>query len=503
ELGRDEATRCVLMDREPQPPDQTPKTPNAHVDAPEAKHAMLDSPRNALRAATTHIPHLPPLREVPVIRKVIGRSTESAEGLSGEARLHARRNFRLGVLNGIMFSLVEALISPSLVLAYFVSGLGAPNVLIGLLPAILSGGWFLPQILVASRVQGKPRMMGWYRTMGLVRTVCMGLLALVTIGLAGQPSMLLPAFFLLYIIYAFSAGATGIPWLEIVGKVIPPRRRGSFFGLRSFWGGLLALSAAGPIGAILSESLWGLVFPYNFAFLFGLTTLSVGIGVWVWALIKEPVATVAAPEVTIKSLLERGASALSTDRDYRSFMVARVLISLASIADPFYVVFAKTRLSAPPSTVGLYLGSLSAASLLSNFIWSPLADRASNRTVMTLTVVSVAVVPLTALVASLFAGSIDNTVLFTLFAAVFVLSGLALGSARIVNNNMLLSIAPPGERATYVSFLNLILGIVIFVPVLGGALVDLVGFQVLFVLSLLVSAVSLAATLQMSNRRPA
>jgi len=330
----------------------------------------------------------------------------------------------------------------------------------------------------------------------------MVLLTISTIALASSPDLLLVVFFFFFTIYAFSAGVTGIPWLEMVGKIVPPRRRGTFFGLRSFWGGLLALAAAGPIGAILSEDLWNLTYPYNFAFLFGLTTVTVALGVWAWASIREPAATSMAPSVSVRDLLKRGAAAIRQDRDYRSFMVARILISLATIADPFYVVFAKSSLGAPASVVGLYLGALAAASLLSNFLWSPLADRASNRTVMTLTVIAFATVPFAALLLSMLKDVVDNGFLFTLFALVFVFAGLAVGAARIVNNNMLLTIAPAAERATYVGFLNLILGVVIFVPVLGGALVDILGFTALFVLSLAVAAVALVASLQMSTRRP-
>ncbi|MEO6457383.1 MAG: MFS transporter [Chloroflexia bacterium] len=463
--------------------------PQASVASKESRHSCL--------------PHIPPPSRMPILRTVIGRSAQgAAEGLSPEAALHARRNFRLGVVNGIMFTLVEALIAPTLVLAYFISGLGASNVLVGLLPAILSGGWFLPQILVATRVQGLPRVMHWYRRVGILRTFCLVLLTISTVALADEPTLLLAVFFLFFTIYAFSAGVTGIPWLEMVGKIVPPRRRGTFFGLRSFWGGLLALAAAGPIGAILSENLWGLTYPYNFAFLFGITTIIVAVGVLAWSSIREPAATSVAPAISVRALLKRGASVLRQDRDYRSFMIARILISLATIADPFYVVYAKQALGAPAVTVGLYLGALAAASLLSNFLWSPLADRASNRLVMSLTVVAFAAVPFSALLLSFLKDVVDNGLLFTLFALVFILSGLAVGAARIVNNNMLLTIAPASERATYIGFLNLVLGIVIFVPVLGGVLVDFLGFTILFVLSLALAAVGLAASLQMSAKRP-
>ena len=103
--------------------------------------------------ALTGLAHLPDS-----IRRAI-RNPQSElrnrEGLSPEAALNATYNFRRGVLNGVMFTMVDGLIAPSLVLALFVKRLGGDNVLIGLLPALVAGGWFLPQIIVAGKVQGK------------------------------------------------------------------------------------------------------------------------------------------------------------------------------------------------------------------------------------------------------------------------------------------------------------------------------------------------------------
>ena len=121
---------------------------------------------------------------------------------------------------------------------------------------------------------------------------------------------------------------------------------------------------------------------------------------------------------------------------------------------------------------------------------------------MTLTVLAVSLVPLTATVFALLAGTVDNTVLFTSFTLVFIFSGLALGASRIVNNNMVLTIAPPTERATYVGFLNTVLGVVIFVPVLGGAMIDFLGFEVVFLLALAMAALAFIASRRMSTKRP-
>jgi MFS family permease len=449
---------------------------------------------------------------VPRLRRItdaIGVSAvESVEGLTPEAARYAGYNFRRGVLNGVVFSIVDALIAPSVVLAWFINRLGGPNVLVGLLPAILSGGWFLPQLLVAGRVQGLPRLMPWYTAVGVVRVAAMALIALTTVLLAGHPQLLLAVFFMLFIIYGFAAGVSGIPWLEIVSKVISPRRRGAFFGMRSFWGGLLALLISGPVAAITSERLFGLTFPYNFALLFAVAAVCVAVAVYFWASIKEPASTTRAQPVTVREVVRQGMQALKTDRDYRSFMLARILMSLATISDPFYIVYAKTRLVAPPATIGLYLGALSAATLISNFFWSPLADRAGNRTLMAWSAGSVMVVPLTALVLAVLAvaggtgtGMTGGDLLPYAFALVFVLAGFASGAGRIVNNNMLLAIAPADRRATYIGFLNTVLGIVIFAPVPGGALADVVGFEVLFAVSALFCLLAILAAARMSASR--
>lgn len=462
--------------------------------------------RRVGREMREHIPHLPPISTIPATIKKAIKNPEAElrarEGLAPEAALHATYNFRRGVLNGIMFTLVDALIAPSLVLALFINRLGAPNALVGLLPALLAGGWFLPQILTAGRVQGMPYVLHWYRRAGIVRVMAFVTLALSTIFLGDQPILLLSVFFVCFAAYAFLGGITGIPWIEMVGKTISPRRRGAFFGQRNFWGGVVALIASAPIGLILSEQFAGLTYPYNFALLFGITAVVIALGVYFWSSMREPVATQTVPPISIGALFKRGLKAYRENVDYRSFMFARVLISLAAIADPFFVVFAKEKLGAPPATVGLYLGAVSVSSLLSNFFWSPLADRASNRTLMSLTVISVALVPLTATVLALLASSIDHTILYAVFTMVFIFSGLAAGGSRIVNNNMVLTIAPPAERATYVGFLNTILGFVIFVPVLGGVLIDILGFELVFFMAVAASALAMLASWRMSNKKP-
>lgn len=465
----------------------------AAISTNAASRPALSRPLTGLRQVAGGVQ-----RRLPAALSPTRRSTPNRiAGLSPEAALHATRNFRLGVLNGVMFNLHDALLSPTLVLAWFISRLGAPNLLVGLLPAIWTGGSLLPQLIVASRVQGLPRVMHWYRRVGITRVVLMCLLAVTAVVLAGFPDWLLLAFFVIYAGYALCAGISTLPWFDMVNKMISPRRRGAFFGQRAFWGGLLALLAAGPIGAILSEQFFGLSFPYNFAILFGTTAVVAAMGVSFWLSMPEPAATSTAKPLSVRSLWRRGREALSADRDYRAFAFARILLSLATIADPFYVVYAKNNLGAPPEVVGLYLGALSVASLLSNFLWGPMSDRAGNRTLLFVSVCSVAAVPLSALVLVSLSTVATHALVYTGFALVFVLSGNALGASRVLGNNMMLAIAPPGQLPTYIGFLNTLLGVAVFMPVIGGALTDVVGYVVLFVLALGFAMSSLFAVRRM------
>src|SRR3712207_3290429 len=77
----------------------------------------------------------------------LSHPTEGAGGTDGPANgapapqpiATIRRNYRLGVINGVLFTLGDSLCSAGLVLALLVRQLGGSLVLVGLLPALQSG----------------------------------------------------------------------------------------------------------------------------------------------------------------------------------------------------------------------------------------------------------------------------------------------------------------------------------------------------------------------------
>jgi MFS family permease len=104
-----------------------------------------------------------------------------------------------------------------------------------------------------------------------------------------------------------------------------------------------------------------------------------------------------------------------------------------------------------------------------------------------------------------FAGTVSDPHRFTYFAfaLVFLAYGAALSAQMLANFTAVLDLARPHERPTLVGLTNSLLGIVALVPMLGGLVVDRLGFDAVFVLAVLLALCALATSgLLAAPRRP-
>ena len=410
-----------------------------------------------------------------------------------------RRNFGFGVANGAMWMLGDTLIHPSLVLALFVSQISSSNLLVGLVPALSTGVWFLPQLLAAGIVQGKERQLPYAVWSAVIRALSIAALGSVGFVIGDKsPSTLLICFFVAYTIYNLSAGFANVPMVEISARVVPPNRRGFYFGQRSFWGGVLGFIAGFIIQRILSGTE---PFPHNFSVLFFASFFVLALGAYTASMMVEPRSSSVRTGVTLLGQL-RDAPRLLANVHFRRFLIFRSFLSMSAIADPFFIVYAKEELGAPVSIVGFYIAAIAVTQFASNLVWSPLADRLGNRLVlqlsalmrMTIPVVALALPPLfrwSPIAARLPGGP---ATLYYTFGLVFAIYGFALAGQNLANMTYVLDIAPDHERGAYVGLINTFLGVVAFVPVIGGTLVDAFGFQFLFLIAFLITLVGVLAS---------
>ena len=78
------------------------------------------------------------------------------------ARRHFKRNFFLGVSNGVLFHFAWAFTGTSTVLPLFISRLTPSEILIGLASTLEALGWFLPQIAIAAMTLHRRRQLPVY-----------------------------------------------------------------------------------------------------------------------------------------------------------------------------------------------------------------------------------------------------------------------------------------------------------------------------------------------------
>jgi len=394
-----------------------------------------------------------------------------------------RRNFALNLFNGAVFNFASKLIDPPLILTWFVSQLTTSNLLIGMVAPLGQAGWFLPQIFISARIQRMERKMPGY-TLGAVVRVVAWLFLAVLVWLVRDPFFLLVGFFTLYAIASVSAGLGGISFFDVVAKTIPARQRGRLFAWRQFLGGALGLGAGWIVNRILNYP--ALPFPRGHAVLIFLYCALIAPAMAAFIAIREPSGTALIEPVKIGEQLRRAGQLLRTDDVYLRYILARLAIGLASIALPFYGIYAKNVLNAPEGMVGIYVATGVGAQLCFNLPWGRLSDQHGNRLAMRLQSLGNG---LTVLLALALVGLIEllepqGSWLPYLALPLFFLDGAVRPAQMLTGNNFLLELVPDDNRPIYLGLSNTLTGVVTLASGLGGLVVDFFGFIGLFLFAL-------------------
>ena len=398
----------------------------------------------------------------------------------------SRRNYLLTIAHGICVRLGMNLTDPSLVLSVFVRMLGGSNMLVGLLPTIRFGGWFLPQFLAASWIQPQERKVPISVAMEAIRVLAYIAFAVLTHTLAAShPHLLLVIFFVVFSITRLFTGTGALARFDTIGKVIPPSQRASFFATRNFWGGVLVFGAGFLIRYLLDPT-QGQPFPFGFTVLFTLSCCCFVISALVFSRIIERPDPANRPRRSLRAQLARAPALLRQDPTFRRCLLVRLLLNLTSLAEPFYTVFALDVLGAPASIVGLYLSAMTFASVLSNLLWQKAGRARDTHSLLKTASFLTALTPLLAATLPWLMRSVGFTVErhgllpAYLFTAVFLLAGSGESGRSIGLMALLLDISPDEERTSYIGLVNTALGFVSFLPILSGALIDRLGFEPIF-----------------------
>ncbi|MGH7391037.1 MAG: MFS transporter [Candidatus Rokuibacteriota bacterium] len=399
-------------------------------------------------------------------------------------RASVRHNFLALGLDYSCFLIGMSFASQATVLPAFAAHLGASNVVIGAIPAVLTLGWFLPSLVAAHHTERLERKLPFVLRYTVWERVPMLGLAAVAFFLADpSPRLALGVFFALILLMTGTGGTLMPAWMDIIGRAIPTTLRGRFFGAAN-----VVAATGGLLGSVLVAWFLSVVAPpRSYALCFVAAFVLLAVSYVALASAREPAGGAAADPVPLATYLRRTPALLRRDANLRWFLVARAFGIGGTMANGFFTVYALRALDAREWHVGAFTTVFLAGQVVGNLALGWLADRAGHRLVLVLGLAAQAAGAAVAVGAGS-AGAL---------APVFALVGIHQASVHVSSRTILLEFAADvAQRPTYIGLGNTALAPVSFVtPLIAGALADRAGFPVVFALAAAMAATGIALLL--------
>ena len=308
-------------------------------------------------------------------------------------------------------------------------------------------------------------------------------IALIAFFLVGiNTSFSLTLFFLLLAVSFCAMGIITPVWMEMVGKVIDPLRKGAFFAVGNGVGALM-----GIWGSRLAEK-FIVKYPFakNFGYCFLVTIGAMLISYIFLALTREEKEKLLkTPSHYIKSLF----NILKKDRNFRGFSVARIFLAMGVMGGSFYTVHTLENLHVTGAIVARYNAVFLASQALSNFIWGPLGDRKGHKFVLLLGVFLLA--------SNLVAITVKSS---TGFFLAFALFGIYWSAIWVGGSPLLLILVAKNSRVC-ISLVILFLPSRLFYPNYWWKIADFYGYQKVFWISLIINLIAFVLLLGIKEPR--
>jgi MFS family permease len=382
-----------------------------------------------------------------------------------------KHNILVNLLDGGFFGMGWGFGSFGTIIPLFVSRMTDSALLIGLIPAIHSVGWQLPQLFMAgavSRLRRFKPMVMWITAHERLPYLGLMLIALF-LGLLGNRLALLLTFLML-IWQGLGAGLTANAWQSLIAKIIPPTARGSFIGAQSALANIFISMTAVAAGFILENTDDSL----GFAVCFLLAFSAMAFSMLFLGATREPADEQKVIPPRSSAPWKAWMELLRRDRNFTAFLVVRLLSQFSTMGFAFYIVYGLRRFDMDALTAGFLTAALTITQTVANLVMGWLGDRLGHR-------------------AMLIAGSLSVT-LSSLLAwgaqgigwlyPVIILAGLANVAYWTIGMAITMEFGSEDERPTYIGLSNtLVAPFTIIAPLIGGWIADAVSFQATFMVS--------------------
>ncbi|NTU55301.1 MAG: MFS transporter [Anaerolineales bacterium] len=392
-------------------------------------------------------------------------------------RKHLRYNVTVGLMDGGMFGVALGFASFGTILPLFVASMTDSATLIGLVPAIHSAGWLLPQLFTATHTSRLRR----YKPTVLMNTIHeripflgFAIVALLLPRIGLQAGLI--ATFILLTWQGLGGGFTANPWTSMISKIIPPDYRGTFFGTQAAVANLFISGAAIAAGYLLK---WYEA-SFNFAVCFFLAAFFFTVSWIALAFTREPTDNEKVVDEHPTPFWQGASLILKRDKNFNWFLVARTLSQFATMGFAFYIVYALRRFQMDEVTAGFLTATLTISQTVANAGMGWLGDKIGHRAML---IVGAGAATLS----SFLAWAAPS---LTWFFPIFVLSGFANVSIWMNGMTMATTFSNEKERPFYIGLAQTLTApATMIAPLIGGWIADTQGFVITFALSAILSIV--------------
>lgn len=303
-----------------------------------------------------------------------------------------KRNYLGNYLHGMLGMTGFRLVNAPTFLPAYLHMISGSNAIVGLGLALQQVGGIISPIFAGTKIEHRKKVMPAAMLMGgLGRVAILGIALsawfvtnnkyVVTLPwgrVEVQPLVWSVLFFML--MFGIFMGAQRVVFSLLMSKVIPLSRRGRLQAWRNATGGAIAAVLAFVAGRyFIGGNLFGNGYATTFLFAAVLTT----IGLWaLQMLLREPEPPTTRAEGRFRDRLREFPKLISEDRAYAWFLVVQMLATSARIATPFYILYVGQKIEMTGMTLGLLSLGFLGADTLSNLVWGYLGDKTGFRLVL-------------------------------------------------------------------------------------------------------------------------
>ncbi len=409
---------------------------------------------------------------------------------------HTRTVFFAYIWHGFFLALTMSMLDLNTVFPSLVAELTDSKILFGILYAIMLGAPLVFNLVFSHYLRARA-FKKKFLLIGIFMRASAFLGMAVSTRLFGvkNPAVAVYTFFAWVFLFSISAGFAGIAYADVMGKLLPGKQRTQLYTTKQLFSSIAAFAGGLLIARLFRPGAF--VFPNQYVISLliggiGLAFASIG-----FFLIREPASSLAQREKDRKadSLLHyvrNVPQVLKNDASLRKFILVENLASFSVMILPFYMIYARETFGLSQDYIGRYLLIQVSGTILSNVLWGYLATRSNAQRIVRTCVSLGALIPLVAL--TLARTSPDA------YGIVFFLVGFIISGRRIGFEAYILDIAPEQQRTEYLGIRGTLNIFIVILPILGGALISLLGYVPVF---LTVSAIMLFSSYLAGTRQDA